>query len=58
MSQVEIGSPEFDLMEPKFYAQRGVGISAISPGQFRGNFVKSDSFDMQEFNNMTLSQFH
>jgi hypothetical protein len=46
----------FDVAD--IYAQRGVRIPAISIGKFRSNFVKFEAFGVQEFDHMTLFQFH
>jgi hypothetical protein len=58
MLRLEIGFLEFNLMEPIFYARRGLPIPATSTGQFRSSFVGFKAFDVQEFNSMTLFQFH
>jgi hypothetical protein len=58
MLRLEIGFLELDLMWPIFYVQRGIRISAIRTGKFRGHFVKFEAFDVQAFSNMTLFQFH
>jgi hypothetical protein len=58
MLRLEIGSPELDLIQTLFYARSGVCIPAISIGKFPSNFVMFEAFDVQEFKNMTLFQFH
>jgi hypothetical protein len=58
MLHLEIASPELDLMSPIFYARRGIRIPTMSVGKLRSNRVKFEPFDMQEFQNMSLCQFH
>jgi hypothetical protein len=58
MLLLEITSPELDLMLPIFYARRDIRIPAMSIGNLRSNLVKVEAFDVQEFKNMTLYQFH
>jgi hypothetical protein len=58
MLPLEIGSPAFYLVQLIFDAQSALLILAVSIGKFRGNLVKFEAFDMQEFKNMPLFQFH
>jgi hypothetical protein len=55
MLRLVIDSRELDLVERIFYARRGRGIPAINIGKVWRNFIKREAFDVQEFNNMTLS---
>jgi hypothetical protein len=58
MSRLEIGSPDFDLMNPLFYARDGVCILVMSTGNFWSNLAKFEGFERQEFREMRLLQFH
>jgi hypothetical protein len=58
MLRSEVCPPELDLVQPISDARRGIHIPATSIGKFRGSFIKFEAFDVQEFNNMTLFQFH
>jgi hypothetical protein len=58
MLHLEIGSPKLDLMKSIVYARRGVGIVGTHIGKFGGDFDEFDTFEMQEFNETTLLQFH
>jgi hypothetical protein len=42
---------------PIFYARPGVSILSIRTGQFRGDFIKFEALEIQEFDSMTLPQF-
>jgi hypothetical protein len=44
-------------MKPVFYAQLGARILAVHAGKFRSDFLKFDTFEMQESDDMTLLHF-
>jgi hypothetical protein len=56
--RLEIGSPGLKLTKPIFHDRRGARILSVHIGKFRVHFMKFETFEMQESNDMTLIQFH
>jgi hypothetical protein len=54
----EIGSPEFDLMKPIFYARRSIRIRTICTEKFLSDLSKFKTFNAQELDDMTLFEVH
>jgi hypothetical protein len=54
----EVFSPQPELVEPIFYARLGVHIPATYVGEFRDNIIKLETFEVQEFDDVALFEFH
>jgi hypothetical protein len=51
-------SPQPELVEPIFYVRFGVRILTIHVGEFRDKISKLETFEMHEFENVRLFEFH
>jgi hypothetical protein len=58
MLRLKISSPELGLVNSLFPVRRGVHTLATPTGKFRIDFAKFEAFEVPEFDEMTLLQYH